>query len=113
MSEPSKNPPPFRLVISGQCLAQLKQILDQAGAAGRFAEFAQAAEAIHHRLRWIPLDFGEPLCDFQHLDLVEFVGTVRPIVVTYSVDETRKIVYVTIPFKLLPNSGLEPPAPPA
>jgi hypothetical protein len=30
-----------------------------------------------------------------------------PLVVAFSVDESRRIVYVTAPFKLLPNTGLE------
>jgi hypothetical protein len=55
---------------------------------------------------WIPLDFGEPLRDFVQLGLQERIGTVAPLVVTYGVDEARRIVYVTIPFKLLPGSGL-------
>lgn len=62
------------------------------------------------RLRWVPLDFGEPLRELTELGLQEYIGTIAPLVVTYAVDEARRIVYVALPFRLLPNSG--PPAPP-
>jgi hypothetical protein len=74
---------------------------------GRFAEVAQALRGIENRLKWIPLDFGEPLEDLVHMRLREYLGVVPPLVVRYGVDEARRLVYVALPFKLLPRSGLE------
>jgi hypothetical protein len=51
------------------------------------------------------VSFGDPLRDLVHLGLQERVGVLPPLVVTYAVDEARHIVYVSVPFKLLPNSG--------
>jgi hypothetical protein len=98
--------PPFRVVYSGLCREETRQLLARASAKGRFTEVAQSVRGINTRLEWIPLDFGDPLRDLAHLGLQELVGTVPPLVVTYSVDEARRIVYVAVPFKLLPNSGL-------
>jgi hypothetical protein len=88
------------------CQAHIAQLLARARAAGRFAEVAQAVRDINTRLQWIPLDFGEPLRYFAHLGIQKRIGTVAPIVVTFGVDESRRIVYVSVPFKLLRGSDL-------
>jgi len=67
---------------------------------------AQVIQGIETRVTWIPLDFGEPLQDFPHLGLKEHIGVLGPLVVKYAVDEVRRIVYVALPFDLLPKSGL-------
>jgi hypothetical protein len=73
---------------------------------GRFAEVAQAVQDIHTRLAWIPLDFGDPFRDLVQLGLQVRIAPLGPFVVTFGVDEARRIAYVTPPFKLLPRSGL-------
>src|SRR5262249_39414271 len=105
MSQPN-GVPPFRVVYSGLCRDAAKQLLTRAAAAGRFASVAQAMREVHTQLEWIPQDFGELLRDLLNLGLVEHIGAHAPLVVRYCVDEVRRIVYVTLPFKLLPNSGL-------
>ena len=75
-------------------------------AKGRFAEFAKAVRDIDTRLQWIPLDFGEPLQDYPTLGIKEHIGVLGPLVVKYGVDEVRRLVYVSLPFDLLPRSGL-------
>jgi hypothetical protein len=106
MSQPRGGVPPYRVVYSGLCRDSTRQLLARAAAQGRFAEVAQAVQGIHTRLQWIPLDFGEPLRDFVHLGIQVRIGPLAPLVVTYGVDEARHLVYVTVPFKLLPQSGL-------
>jgi hypothetical protein len=81
-------------------------LLERARAKGRFAEIAQAIRDINTRLEWIPLDFGEPLRDLSPLGIQIRMGTITPLVVRYGVDEARHIVYVSVPFVLLPKSGL-------
>jgi hypothetical protein len=66
----------------------------------------QAVRGINTRLEWIPLDFGEPLQDFVHLGIKEHIGVLAPLVVKYGVDEGRRIVYVSLPFGLLPKTQL-------
>jgi len=100
--------PPFRVVYSELCREKTRDLLLRAGAKGRFAEVAQALRDINRRLEWIPLDFGEPLQDFRHLGLKEHIGVFGPLVVKYAVDEARSIVYVSLPFDLLPRVGFEP-----
>jgi hypothetical protein len=105
MSQSSPGVPPFRVVYSGLCREAARELLNRAAAKGRFAELAQALREINTRLEWIPLDFGEPLRDFVELGIQLRIGPVAPLVVTYGVDQARRIVYVTVPFKLLPRSG--------
>lgn len=109
MSQPGPGVEPFRVDYSALCRRELRRLLDRSRALGRLEELAQATRDLDTRLRWIPLDFGEPLRDFNELGLREYVGTVAPLVVTYAVDEARRIVYVAVPFRLLSNSGLESP----
>ncbi len=106
MNPPHGSVPPFRVSYSGRCREHTRQLLARAIARGRFPELAQAIRDLETRLRWIPLDFGEPLRDFPALGIQVRNGTVPPLVVTYGVDEARRIVYVSVPFKLLPRSGL-------
>ena len=106
MSQPSRGEPPYRVVYAERCREATSQLLARAAAKGQFAEIAQAVRDIHTRLEWIPLDFGEPLRDFIRLGLQERLGAIAPLVVTYGVDEGRRIVYVSLPFKLLAGTGL-------
>ena len=105
MSQPSRMPP-YRVAYSGLCRERTRQLLERARARGRFAEIAQVVRDINTRLEWIPMDFGDPLRDLDHLELQERIAPLPPLVVNYAVDEVRRIVYVSVPFKLLPRSGL-------
>jgi hypothetical protein len=106
VSEKGEGTPPFRVIYSGRCREEVKRLLARAAAKGRFAEVAQILQNIHSHLRWIPLDFGESLRDYGSLGITEHLGSIGPLAVKYGVDESRRIVYVVVPFKLLPNSGL-------
>ena len=107
MNHPSEGVPPYRVAYSGLCREQARQLLAMASARGRLAEIAQIVRDVHRPLEWIPLDTGDPLRDLVNLGIQERIVVQTPLVVTYNVDETRRIVYVAIPFKLLPNSGLQ------
>jgi len=101
VSQPSGGVPPYRVVYSGLCRDETRQLLARAAAKGRVAEVAQTIRDINTRLEWIPLDFGEPLQDFVHLGIKEHIGVLGALVVKYGVDEGRRIVYVSLPFDLL------------
>jgi hypothetical protein len=106
LSQPSRALPPYRVVYSELCREATRQLLARAVAKGRITEVARAVGDVERRLQWIPLDFGEPLKDFVHLGIKEYIGVLAPLVVKFSVDEDRRIVYVALPFGLLPRSGL-------
>jgi len=106
MSQLSEGTPPYRVVYSGLCREETKQLLAHARANGRFTEVAQAVRDIHTRLEWIPLDFGEPLRDLKQLGIQVRIGTIPPLVVRFGADQNRHLVYVSLPFDLLPKSGL-------
>jgi hypothetical protein len=97
VSQQSGGPPPYRVVYSGQVREHTKRLLQRASLIGRFAELAQCVQGIHTRLEWIPLDFGEPIRDFPQLGIRVYTGTVPPLVVTYGVDEARRIVTLPSP----------------
>jgi hypothetical protein len=106
VSPTSKGIPPYRVVYSELCRHETRDLLIRARAKGHFNEIAQAVQGINTRLEWIPLDFGQPLKDYVHLGIKEHIGVVAPLVVKYGVDEARHVVYVALPFGLLPKSGL-------
>lgn len=105
MSLPSQKAPPYRVVYSGLCREGMRRLLARAGAKGRLTEIAKVVRGIDTRLRWIPLDLGEPLKDYMHLGIKEHIGVLAPLVVRYGVDEARRIVYVTRPFDLFSGSA--------
>ncbi len=106
MSQSHGSAPPYHVVYSAWFRAEFRQLLERARVKGRFAEVVRVAQEIHTRLEWIPLDFGEPLRNLVHLGIQTRLGTVPPLVLTFGVDEARRIVYVSIPFRLLSGSGL-------
>jgi hypothetical protein len=106
VSQAEEGAAPYRIVYSGRCRDETRQLLMRAKAKGLFTEVAKAVRDIDTRLRWIPLDFGEPLQDFPNVGIKEHIGALGPLVVKYGVDEARRLVYVTLPFDLLPKSGL-------
>jgi hypothetical protein len=105
VKQPSGGIPPYQVSYSGLFRKQAKKLLVRAKTLGRFTEIAQVMQDINTRLEWIPLDFGEPLRDLVHLGLQERIGTIPPLVVTFAADEAKRLVYVALPFKLLPKSG--------
>jgi hypothetical protein len=98
--------PPYRVAYSELCRDETRQLLARAAAKGRFAEVAQIVRDVNTRLEWAPVDVGDPLRDLVHLGAQERIVVLPPLVVAYAVDETRRLVYVSVPFKLLPKSGL-------
>jgi hypothetical protein len=96
----------FRVVYSKRVLKALSGLLTKARALGKFDEFAAAVRKIHGSLQTQPFIFGEPIYTLPNLALRTRKGSVRPLVVTYSVDEERRLVYVVQPLTPLPSSGL-------
>ena len=78
MTEPREGVPPYKVVYSGPCREQTRKLLKRAARKGRFDKIAQAIEDIDQQLRWIPLDFGEPLRDFLDLGIQVRIASVVP-----------------------------------
>jgi hypothetical protein len=106
VSEPTSGVPPSRIVYSERCRQETLELLARAAARGSLANVTQAIRAIEDRLRWIPLDFGEPLRDLVEMGLQDRLGVVPPLVVRFADDEARRLVYVLLPFEVLRNSGV-------
>jgi hypothetical protein len=91
---------PFRVVFSEATRRQLLQCYQGASTPHLAARVLEAARAILARLESDPLEFGEPLRRLHELQLEKRVGAERPLVVTYAVDEQRRLVYVTAVHRL-------------
>jgi hypothetical protein len=63
-----------------------------------------AAKEINRRLRVYP-QFGEPRRDLPALGATLWAGTVPPLMLQYVIDEVYRVVFVAVPFKVLPNAG--------
>src|SRR5271167_4079032 len=98
MNQPDRGSLAFRVVYPGECREFIKQVLLRAANGGRLAEIAKTLRGLHARLEWIPLDFGDPLRDLPELGLLELIGCLPPFVVTYAVDEVRRLVYISRSF---------------
>jgi hypothetical protein len=72
----------------------LKQRYLEAAQAGKGNQFLSALRQIAQRLREDPLNFGEPLYRLPGLKLLVRQAAVLPLVVDYTVHETRPLVFV-------------------
>ncbi len=85
----------FLVSISG-LLADLIQVMLQiAVAAGREDIFYQGLERIHKKLENDPGKFGEPLYHLKNLNLEMRVGIIYPFTVTYGVNYSARIVFIS------------------
>lgn len=104
MSEPSARPEPYRVVYSEHVRDELRALLVRAKASGHGQQALDAAREINRRLHVYP-QFGEPRRNLEALGATAWSGTVPPLVLEYVIDEERRLVFVVIPFKVLPHSG--------
>jgi len=84
----------YSLVISKATSATLKQLREQAFAAGIAERFMQAIRRIVERLQRDPIEFGERLYYLPALKLVVYQAVIEPVVVTYGVYEEKPLVFV-------------------
>jgi hypothetical protein len=105
VDEPSPNPVNYRVIYSERVRIELKELLTRAAACGLGQQVLDAVKQIDARLRVYP-QFGEPLLDLHTKGERLLVGTISPLVVRYIIDEENRLVFVIVPFKPLPHSGL-------
>jgi hypothetical protein len=90
---------------SARVRSELKDLLTRAAASPLGRQALEAAKIIDYRLRVYP-QFGDPLRDLVTEGETLWIATVPPLVVEYVIDEPRRAVFVVVPFRPLPNSGL-------
>jgi hypothetical protein len=84
----------YRVTVSDQIKADVRERYTQAVATGKGKPFLAALRKIHERLRHDPLSFGEPLYHLPSLQLVVYKGIVSPLVVDYGVHEEKALVII-------------------
>ena len=84
----------YRVVLSEQVQAKLKELHRRAKDKGYGTQVSSAVKSIVAALRAEPLQFGEPRFTLHHLSLEVRVGTIAPLVVIYGVQRERGIVFV-------------------
>lgn len=96
------NGPPlvYKVRMSEQTKAKLKQHQQEAALAGIGEQFLSALRVIAERLRLDPLAFGEPQYRFPALRLLVCQAVVAPLVVYYAVHEDQPLVFIRA-FKVL------------
>lgn len=107
MSESLPGPTPYRVAYSGRVRDAAKQLMDRARERGLEARVFAAFKEIDRRLRIYP-QFGDPLRDLVLTPARLWIGVVNPLVVTYLLDEDRRLVMVGVPIQPLPHTGLDP-----
>jgi len=105
VSTPSGSLVPYRVVYSERVRTDLRELLTRAVACGLGQQALTALREIDTRLRVDP-QFGEPLRDLKTEGETLWIGTIPPMVVQYVIDEERRSVFVVVPLKPLPESGL-------
>jgi hypothetical protein len=90
---------------SGQVRTELKELMTRAVSAGLGQAILDAVKTIDYRLHVYP-QFGDPLRDLVTQGETLWIATVPPLIVEYVIDEPRRTVFVVVPLRPLPNSGL-------
>src|SRR5437879_3802749 len=101
MSPVGEKPVPYRVVYSERVRNELRDLLQRATARGIGRLVLDAVKAIDARLSVYP-QFGQPLRDLGTSGVTVWIGMIEPVIVRYLVDEGRRLVFVVIPFKVLP-----------
>jgi hypothetical protein len=83
----------------------LKDLIARAITRGLSQPVLDALKTINDRLAVYP-QFGEPLRDLKTRGETLWVATVPPLTVQYVIDGERRLVFVVVPLRPLPNSGL-------
>jgi hypothetical protein len=106
VSEAAPKLVPYRVEVSGRVSAEVKalhaRITDPRGR----LELINALLTIDHVLRIYP-QFGEPLRNLTTIGQTLYAAVFPPLFVEYVIDEPNRTVYIGMPFKHLPKSGLK------
>ncbi len=99
-SKGNGQPHAYKVIMSEQTKAKLKQLHSQALQRGTGQQFLAALRQIINQLRESPSTFGEPLYRLPTLQLLVRQGLFAPLLVDYGVHVERPLVFIR-GFKLL------------
>jgi hypothetical protein len=85
----------YKVIMSEQTKAKLKQLHLQALQSGTGQQFLDALRQIVTQLRAAPLTFGEPLYRLPALRLLVRQGMIAPVIVDYAVHESQPLVFIS------------------
>lgn len=94
---------PYQIVNASQVGAALKALLAAAAARGIGDKVLHAIKTIVERLQQAPLEFGEPRFDLFWMRLQVRICGFGGLVVSYAVDDARRLVYL---LDIIPLAGL-------
>jgi hypothetical protein len=100
-------PEPYRVSYSERVHADLEDRVARAKARGLLKQVHDALKTIDDRLRIYP-QFGQPLRDLQLETAQVWIAVVPPLTVQYVLHEQTRPVWIVVPIRPLPNSGLDP-----
>ena len=97
MSDSPESPVPYRVSYSDVVKQKLSSLAEEALARGVGQEYLACVKDIDKRLRISP-QFGGPLLDLLLKPSQLWIGTVWPLVSSYTLDEDRRLVMVVAAF---------------
>jgi hypothetical protein len=92
--EGNGTPVTFKISISGVISQEINQIKKEAQDKGLAQEVQNALQVILARLRTNPLEFGEVIRRFDHLNLIVHVAASPPLFVRFAIHEEAKFVII-------------------
>ena len=104
MSESLPSPTLYQVNCSERVRQELHSFTNAALEHGFGPEYLAGLKEIGRRLRIYP-QFGEPLADLQLKPAQLWIGAVWPLVLRYTLDEERHLIWVVASFLLVPSHG--------
>jgi hypothetical protein len=101
------DPDQYTVSYSEKVQAELRTLLLRARGRGLGEEVLDAVKELDRRLKIYP-QFGQPLRNLNLEPAQLWIGVVEPLVAQYFLDEDRRLVIVSLPISVLPNTGLDP-----
>ncbi|MCI0640318.1 MAG: hypothetical protein L0Y72_29980 [Gemmataceae bacterium] len=95
----------FDVVYLNVALDQFRDLFQRAKKKGAGANVLDVGKEIDKQLRLDPIHFGDPIYPLRHLGLMVYIRAMSPVVVTYGVHETEKVVFVGS-FEAVPGLGI-------
>jgi hypothetical protein len=86
--------PPFVVSVPGSQDEAMERLADRARERDLTELLLTNARVMRDRLTHDPLDWGDPVYDYHHLEFVVYRAVMDLIQVYHAVDLTRRIVYV-------------------
>jgi hypothetical protein len=85
---------PYRLAYPGTVLQRFRRICARAKQLGNLPDVMSAAKEIDSQLRTDPQQFGDPCYSLSFTRQTLHVRAIKPLIVHYSIHQTKRIVVV-------------------